>query len=100
MSTTIYDGLTYRGTDAKLVPKLAEKRENLDGGKRIRFTLRKNVVFHNGEPFNAKAVKFTFDRLLGDIGKKGTQWAKRLIEKAEQGKLNEVIEKLLVCIVR
>ncbi len=75
VSTNIYDGLTYRGPDAKLVPGLAEKWENLDGGKRIRFSLRKNVVFHNGEPFNAEAVKFTFDRLLGDIGKKGPQYS-------------------------
>lgn len=73
VSTNIYDGLTYRGPDVKLVPGLAEKWEELDGGKRIRFHLRKGVVFHNGEPFNAEAVKFTFDRLLGDEGKKGPQ---------------------------
>ena len=29
-----------------------------------RFTLRKGVTFHNGEPFNAGAVKFSFDRLV------------------------------------
>ena len=29
--------------------------------------------FHNGEPFNADAVKFTFDRLLGAEGAKGPQ---------------------------
>lgn len=73
VSTNIYDGLTYRGPDAKLVPGLAEKWENLDGGKRIRFSLRKNVIFHDGEPFNAEAVKFTFDRLLEGDGKNGPQ---------------------------
>jgi len=73
VSTNIYDGLTYRGPDAKLVPGLAEKWEEFDGGKRIRFYLRKNVLFHNEEPFNAESVKFTFDRLLGDEGKKGPQ---------------------------
>lgn len=83
VSTNIYDGLTYRGPDAKLVPGLAEKWENLDGGKRIRFWLRKNVLFHNSEPCNAEAVKFTFDRLLGDIGKKGPQYSNySIIEKA------------------
>lgn len=73
VATNIFDGLTYRGPDLKLVPGLAESWEELDGGKRIRFKLRQNVKFHNGEPFNADAVKFTFERLLGDEGKKGPQ---------------------------
>lgn len=72
-ATNIFDGLTYRGPDMKLVPGLAESWEELDEGKRIRFTLRQNVTFHNGEPFNAEAVKFTFERLLGDEGAKGPQ---------------------------
>jgi peptide/nickel transport system substrate-binding protein len=73
VSTNIFDGLTYRGPDLKLVPGLAESWEELDEGKRIRFTLRQNVKFHNGEPFTAEAVKFTFDRLLGEEGAKGPQ---------------------------
>lgn len=32
----------------------------------IIFTLREGVQFHNGEPFNADAVVFTFDRLLDE----------------------------------
>jgi peptide/nickel transport system substrate-binding protein len=72
-ATNIFDGLTYRGPDMKIVPALAESWEELDEGKRIRFKLRAGVTFHNGEPFNAEAVKFTFDRLLGDEGGKGPQ---------------------------
>ncbi|MDZ5695661.1 ABC transporter substrate-binding protein [Chelativorans sp. M5D2P16] len=73
VSTNIFDGLTYRGPDLKLVPALATSWEELDEGQRIRFTLREGVTFHNGEPFNAEAVKFTFDRLLGEEGSKGPQ---------------------------
>jgi peptide/nickel transport system substrate-binding protein len=73
VSTNIFDGLTYRGPDMKLVPALAESWEELDEGKRIRFKLRQNVSFHNGELFNAAAVKYTFDRLLGEEGSKGPQ---------------------------
>lgn len=73
VSTNIFDGLTYRGPDLKLVPGLAESWEELDGGKRIRFKLREGVTFHNGEPFNAEAVKFTFERLLGEQGSMGPQ---------------------------
>ncbi|HRP78364.1 MAG TPA: ABC transporter substrate-binding protein [Aquamicrobium sp.] len=72
-ATNIFDGLTYRGPDMQIVPALAESWEELDDGKRIRFTLRQGVTFHNGEPFDAEAVKFTFDRLLGDDGAKGPQ---------------------------
>jgi peptide/nickel transport system substrate-binding protein len=73
VATNIFDGLTYRGPDMELVPALATGWEELDEGKRIRFTLREGVTFHNGEPFNADAVKFTFDRLLGDEGALGPQ---------------------------
>jgi len=66
VATNIFDGLTYRGPDLKLVPGLAESWEELDEGKRIRFKLRQGVKFHNGEDFNAAAVKFTFERLLGE----------------------------------
>lgn len=73
VATNVFEGLTYRGPDMKLVPGLAESWEELDEGKRIRFTLRQGVTFQNGEPFNADAVKFTFDRLLGEEGGKGPQ---------------------------
>lgn len=73
VATNIFDGLTYRGPDLELVPGLATEWEELDDGTRIRFTLREGVTFHNGEPFNAEAVKFTFDRLLGEEGGQGPQ---------------------------
>lgn len=73
VATNLYDGLTYRGPDAKLVPGLATSWDLLDDGTRIRFHLRTGVTFHNGEPFNAAAVKFTFDRLMGAEGRKGPQ---------------------------
>ncbi len=72
-ATNIFDGLTSRGPDMKLKPGLATAWEFLDNNSRIRFKLRENVKFHNGEPFNAAAVKFSFDRLLGEEGKKGPQ---------------------------
>jgi peptide/nickel transport system substrate-binding protein len=73
VGSQIFDGLTMRTADMKLVPGLATSWEILDNNGRIRFKLRDNVKFHNGEPFNAEAVKFTFDRLLGPEGAKGPQ---------------------------
>jgi ABC-type transport system substrate-binding protein len=43
-----------------LVPGLAESWEAVDP-KTWKFTLREEVSFHNGEPFNADAVKFSID---------------------------------------
>jgi peptide/nickel transport system substrate-binding protein len=73
IGTNVFEGLVQRGPDLKLTPGLATKWTELDGGKRIRFELRRNVIFQDGEPFDANAVKFTFDRLLGPDGAKGPQ---------------------------
>jgi peptide/nickel transport system substrate-binding protein len=83
-ANNIFDGLTSRGPDMKLKPALATSWEFLDDNARIRFKLRENVKFHNGEPFNAAAVKFTFDRLLGEEGRKGPQQSNyNAIERVE-----------------
>lgn len=73
VGSQVFDGLIIRTPDMKLVPGLATKWEFLDKNTKLRFTLRPGVKFHNGEPCDAEAVKFTFDRLLGDEGKKGPQ---------------------------
>jgi peptide/nickel transport system substrate-binding protein len=73
VGSQIFDGLIMRTPDMKLVPGLATKWEFLEKNTKIRFHLRPNVKFHNGEPCDAEAVKFTFDRMLGDEGKKGPQ---------------------------
>jgi peptide/nickel transport system substrate-binding protein len=73
IGSNIFDGLLSRNENIELGPGLATNWEFLDNDERIRFTLRQGVEFHNGEPFNAAAVKYTFDRLLGAEGEKGPQ---------------------------
>jgi len=59
----VFDGLMAReGKDGKLIPGLAERFERLDL-LTWKFYLRKGVKFHNGNPFTAADVKFTFERL-------------------------------------
>lgn len=48
--------------DATVTPALAEKWEKVDD-LTWKITLRKDATFHNGEPVNAEAVKFSFDRI-------------------------------------
>ncbi|MEO1017517.1 MAG: ABC transporter substrate-binding protein [Pseudomonadota bacterium] len=73
IGSNIFDGLVFRNEALEILPGLATSWEFLDDNSRIRFELRESVTFHNGEPFNAEAVKFTFDRLLGEEGEKGPQ---------------------------
>lgn len=57
----IYEPLVFLSPDAKPVPALATKWEILDGNKKWRFHLRKDVLFHNGEKFTAEDVAFSID---------------------------------------
>ncbi len=57
--------VTYHGTDTKTIYPLLATHWTVDKtGKNWTFYLRKNVKFSNGDPFNATAVKFSFDRVL------------------------------------
>ena len=58
-----FDGLLQRkGSEGTLMPALATKWEHPDL-RSWKFYLRKGVKFHNGNPFTAQDVKFSFERL-------------------------------------
>src|ERR1700704_5310813 len=58
----VYEGLVTRDKDLKIVPALAESWETPEP-TRWRFHLRKDVKFHNGDPFTADDVIFSADRI-------------------------------------
>lgn len=59
----IFDCLVWRNREtAEFEPWLAESWENVDETT-WRLKLREGVTFHNGEEFNADAVKFTYERI-------------------------------------
>ncbi len=60
----LYNGLLTLDEDLQPLPELAERWEVEDGGARYRFHLRRDVRWHDGRPFTAADVKFTFDSLL------------------------------------
>src|SRR5258707_10618352 len=45
-----------------IVPQLALSHETSDDGKEVFIKLRPGVKFHDGEPFDAEAAKFSLDR--------------------------------------
>jgi peptide/nickel transport system substrate-binding protein len=57
-----YEGLTRYTKDYKLEPSLATEWKEMSP-THYRFTLRKNVKFHDGSPFTADDVVFSFNRI-------------------------------------
>jgi peptide/nickel transport system substrate-binding protein len=70
MLWTVYDKLVARDLDLAIKPSLATAWKILDDNT-WEFTLRQGVSFHNGEPFNADAVKFSFARYVDPNVKNG-----------------------------
>src|SRR6185369_8074721 len=65
--TNLLDTLvTYDMEQAEIVPALAERWEHSPDGLTWTFHLRKGVLFHDGTPCNAAAVKTSLDRLIVD----------------------------------
>ncbi|MED1949613.1 glutathione ABC transporter substrate-binding protein [Brevibacillus centrosporus] len=59
----VYEGLVSRDKNMEYQPALATEWKQLDD-KTWEFKLRQGVTFHDGTPFNAEAVKKTFDRIF------------------------------------
>jgi len=73
----VYETLvTYHGSDTKTIYPLLATDWTVDStGKNWTFHLRKDVTFSNGDPFNANAVKYSFDRvLIMDSPQTGVSW--------------------------
>lgn len=64
----IFDNLLWRSPDLKIEPMLAESYRLIDD-KTWEFKLRKGIKFHNGEDFNAEAVKFSLERVANPANK-------------------------------
>ncbi|MFZ1770348.1 MAG: ABC transporter substrate-binding protein [Caldilinea sp.] len=58
------DPLVWQQEPGVYVPGLATEWEVNADATEYRFKLRDDVTFHDGTPFNAEAVKFTFDRIV------------------------------------
>lgn len=58
----VYDQLVQEDQDGALAPMLATEWEFVDDGAALEMTLRDDVVFQDGEPFNAAAAVANLDR--------------------------------------
>ena len=67
LNANIYEPLVRLQPDYSIVPGLATSWEQ-SGANTFRFHLRPGVTFHDGSPFGAADVKYTFDRIASGGG--------------------------------
>jgi len=60
----VYNGLVKYDKNLNMVGDLAESWDISEDGLVITFHLRKNVKWHDGEPFTSDDVKFTYEKLV------------------------------------
>lgn len=60
----LFNGLVKYDKDVKIIGDLAESWDILEEGLVIVFHLRKNVKWHDGAPFTARDVEFTYKKLI------------------------------------
>lgn len=60
----VFNGLVKYDKNVKLVGDLAESWDIEDEGKTIIFHLKKGVCWHDGAPFTARDVEFTYKKLI------------------------------------
>ncbi len=83
LSELLFESLVYIDYKGEVKGRLAEKWNVFNGNRRITFYLRKNVKWHDGKPFTAKDVKFTYDVItntMSDVRPESRQ-ALEIIEK-------------------
>ena len=73
----LHDALVKPMPGNQMTPSLAESWSESEDGLTYEFKLRQGVIFHNGDPFTAEDVKFSFERYRG-------QSAKLLKDKVKQ----------------
>lgn len=80
--TQIFDSLIHIDLEGNLVPGLATSWKLID--KQIyEFELRKNIKFHNGEPFTGDCVKYTYETVVNPATKAGNAWILNSIKNVE-----------------
>lgn len=71
----LYDSLLFINDEGVVEPALATEWTISEDGTTYTFTLREGVTFHNGEPFNAQAVVFSWERGKNPENQYANDWA-------------------------
>jgi len=88
VQNNIVDGLASRNSETyEWEPALASSWETSKDGLSYIFTLREGVKWHDGKPFTAEDVKFTFDAIMHPENKYQTAHSKPYFENIEYCKI-------------
>ncbi|MFH0792404.1 MAG: ABC transporter substrate-binding protein [bacterium] len=82
-AAVIFDGLVQVDYDLNIQPALAESWEVSDDARVFTFHLRKGVKFHDGTPFSARDVIYSFERLLDPATVSPRNWVLDQIQGAK-----------------
>lgn len=84
MASLIQEGLTRTAIDStEPDPALAESWTSNESGTEWTFKLREGVTWHDGEPFTADDVKFTYDLFTSGTVRSNSAGYLRLVESTE-----------------
>lgn len=64
ISALLFDGLTDHDGENRIIPRLARRWEYDGDALTYTFYLEEDVLWHDGEPFTAEDVKFTFEAIM------------------------------------
>lgn len=82
LTNLVFDGLTRYDHSGMLRPALAESWSVNEDGLSLRFQLRRDVKWHDGEPFTSRDVAFTYG-LMQDPAFNGSPSVKQLWQAVE-----------------
>ncbi|OQX26012.1 MAG: hypothetical protein BWK80_12590 [Desulfobacteraceae bacterium IS3] len=103
VNANIFEGLVrFQGDTTEVEPALASSWEQSADGKEWIFRLRRGVFFHDGTPFNAAAVVFSFLRQIDpghpfyrkDFANSGTFQYVKSVQAVDEYSVKITLEKL------
>lgn len=92
----LFDGLTRYNDQGLLEPALAQSWEVNEDGTTYRFDLREDIVWHDGEPFSADDVVFTYGLLQNEGFSSPSSlkelWSSVTISSTDEFKVDFILE--------